>query len=691
MSPEHSIHVLSDVVANKIAAGEVVERPASVLKELVENALDAGANQIDVTIVCGGRTLVGVADNGRGMTRDDALLSVERHATSKIQDVDDLERIATLGFRGEALAAIASVARFRLCTRRAADLTGTELLMAAGKIQEVRDAGCPPGTSVEVRHLFFNVPARRKFLRSEQTEGVHLRQVFMTYAIAHPAVGMKLTVDGRLVFSLAPGAPGVPGATTEDRRRDLFPFLAPSDMRPVNYSIGGMRVTGHVGLPAVSRSDRLEQYIFINARPAGAPVVSGAIREGYRAVLPRDRYPVVFLFLELDPALVDVNVHPTKREVRFYHPGAVRDAVLAAVRQALALTCPSSLAGLGQAARDGVGAFVPQSVRTLAPSIGGLPEFGQRWLPRDGHPPLKGLEPVAPGMPGAPGIPGLRECRFPYPPPPVSPLDAQPGDQPVRHSLGNGGRSEVSLPCDLSGEALAKTEALAKQGGQKSAISNQQSEISNASVLNAPRSTLNEVSGASAPWTWCRILGQIGGMYVVMETEDGLALMDPHAAHERVLYERFMTQVTQGRVESQGLLVPETVDLPPRDALRVRRHLEVLKKMGFGIAEFGGDTFVVDALPLCFQRTTSQALLADLGAILETSGERRGAGHLLEEQVAQAACKAAVKAHSVLTREEIEELVMQLAETEMPYTCPHGRPTLIHTSFQELAKKFGRA
>ena len=649
MLADRSIHVLSDVVANKIAAGEVVERPASVLKELVENALDAEATRIDVTIVCGGRTLVGVADNGRGMNRDDALLSVERHATSKIRDVDDLERIATLGFRGEALAAITSVARFRLCTRRAADLTGTEILMAAGKIQEVREAGCPPGTSVEVRHLFFNVPARRKFLRSEQTELVHLRQVFMTYAIAHPAVGMKLTVDGRLISSLAPGA------TFEERRRDLFSFLAPSDLRPVNYAAGGIRVTGHVGLPAVSRSDRAEQYIFINGRPAGAPIVSGAIREGYHTVLPRDRYPVVFLFLELDPALVDVNVHPTKREVRFYNPGAVREVVTTAVRQALAL--------------DGVGAFVPQSVRPLpgsaialrpgeSPSVGGLPELGQGLLGRDWHPPLKGLEnfPAAPsvlgaaGMPAAPGVPGER--RFPYSAWPVPPArDAlYPPVTPVVPG------KPVVPPAGLRGGVEA----------------------------------LSGLPEASAPWAWCRILGQIGGLYVVMETEAGLALMDPHAAHERVLYERFMAQVTHGKIESQGLLVPETVALPSRDALRVRRHLDLLKQMGFGIAEFGGDTFVVDALPLCFQSTAARILLADVAAILETSGERRSADHLLEEQVAQAACQAAVKAHSVLTREEIEDLVMQLAKTEMPYTCPHGRPTLIHTSFQELAKKFGR-
>ncbi|MBI2438769.1 MAG: DNA mismatch repair endonuclease MutL [Lentisphaerae bacterium] len=609
MPAEQSIHVLTDVVANKIAAGEVVERPASVLKELLENALDAQATQIDVQIVCGGRTLVAVADNGRGMSRDDALLSVERHATSKIRDLPDLERIGTLGFRGEALAAISAVARFRLCTRRAADLMGAELIMAGGKIQEVRDAGCPSGTSVEVRHLFFNVPARRKFLRSEQTELAHLRRVFMTYSLAHPAVGLKLTIDGRLIANLAPGA------AFEERRRDLFSFLAPGDLRPVNYLSGGVRVTGQVALPSVSRADRAEQYIFINARPTSAPLVSAAVREGYHTLLPRDRYPVVFLFLELDPALVDVNVHPTKREVRFYSPGAVRETVTAAVRAALALD----------------GAFVPQPVRGALRPLAEATRFG------GAHPPLWGLE-AAPA-----------ELRFPYPARPAAPAGAE---LPVAPGM------QAPPPPGLAGDATAAS-------GQPAAV--------------------------AAPWAWCRILGQIGNLYVVLETEDGLALMDPHAAHERVLYERFMAQLTQGRIESQGLLVPETVELPPQDALQVRRHLELLKRLGFGIAEFGGDTFVVDALPICFQSAASRTLLADVAAILVTAGERRSAENLLEEQVAQAACKAAVKAHVTLTGEEIEDLVRQLAGTEMPYTCPHGRPTLIHTSFQELAKKFGRA
>jgi DNA mismatch repair protein MutL len=610
MSTDQTIRVLSEVVANKIAAGEVVERPASVLKELVENALDAGSTRIDMAVVNGGRTLVGVDDNGSGMGRDDALLSVERHATSKIRDVDDLERIGTLGFRGEALAAISSVSRFRLTTRRAADLTGTEVVMAGGKIQDVRDAGCPPGTAIEVRSLFFNVPARRKFLRSEQTELMHLRQVFMTYALAHPAVGMKFTVDGRVTDSLPPDA------SFEHRVRDLFSFLSAADLRPVDHAAGGLRVTGYAGLPAVSRSDRAEQYCFINGRPAGAAIISGAIREGYHTLLPRGRYPVVFLFLELDPSLVDVNVHPTKREVRFHSPGAVRDTVAEAVRRALA-------PGPG-------GAFVPQPARPAPGAAeagpGGGPGLAQQLA-------LAGVMP-APAR------------RFPYPPAARPPAPAMPAAPP------------------------ASAAAAAPAPGAKDGAG------------GAP-------AGAS-PWAWCRILGQVGGLYVVIETEDGLAIMDPHAAHERVLYERFMRQVTRSAMESQGLLMPETVDLPPRDALRLRQHLDLLKKMGFGIAEFGGDAFVVDALPPCFLGVPPRALLADVAAVLDSAGERRSADHLLEEQIAQAACKASVKARQQLTLAEIEDLVTQLAATDMPYTCPHGRPTLIHTSYQELQKKFGR-
>ncbi len=619
MQDSPHIRILTDHVANKIAAGEVVERPASALKELMENALDAGASQIDVEIVAGGRTLVRVADNGSGMTRDDALLSVERYATSKIRDVEDIEHIATLGFRGEAMAAIASVSRFVLRTRRANDVGGTEIVMSGGKIQDVRDAGSPPGTTVEVRNLFFNAPARRKFLRSESTECFHIRQVFFTCALAHPAVGMNLTVDGRAIYVL----PG--GGGSQDRLRELLPTAVHTQLRRADHTAGAVRVSGYVGLPASSRSDRSEQYLFINGRPAGAPVLSGAIREGYRSLLARDRFPVLFLFIELDPGQVDVNVHPAKKEVRFRDPGSVRDATIAAIRSALG---PAS-----QAVRP-----EDRGSDALATSAQPLP------TPNPHHPSLVGLERIMPTH------------NFSYP---RLPLPAESGSTtavPTTPGAGELGRPDPPAPTTAGN-----------------------------GMNTAP------FTGRDSPWTHCRILGQVGGLYVVMEVEDGLVLMDPHAAHERVLYERYLAQVTDGRIESQGLLIAETVELPPVAAQRVRRHLELLKSLGFGIAEFGGDTFVIDALPVCFADIAPKLLLSDMAAALEEIGKRDGVRRLLQERIAQSACKAAVKAHQNLTEQEIAALVRQLAEAEMPYTCPHGRPTLIHQSFRELDRKFGRA
>jgi DNA mismatch repair protein MutL len=597
MTTERHIHVLPDHVANKIAAGEVVDRPASVLKELIENALDAGATQVDVDIVGGGRKAITVADNGSGMSRDDALLSIERHATSKIREADDIERVATLGFRGEALAAIAAVARCTLATRRPQDVGGTEVTISGGKVQDVRETGCPPGTSVQVRHLFFNIPARRKFLRSEQTELAHVRQVFLTYAISHPSVGLRLTVDGREVYRLAGGA------APEDRLRELFGADRMKLLRAVEFRKEGLAVTGYAGLPQAGRSDRAEQYIFINRRPASAPLLNYAVGEAYHTLLPRGRYPVLYLYLELDPSLVDVNVHPAKKEVRFRRPSEVRDAVIQAVRGAIAASTPGAGGGLSPGP-------VPSSV-----------------------PPLS--EPLL----SKPDMPPMRTFAYPRLP---------------------------MVPRAPSGGAPAEDER------------------------KAPRVESVAAKGSDAPWSWCRVLGQVGGLFVVLETEDGLVLMDPHAAHERVLYEQYLAQVLGHHASSQHLLTPETVELGPEDAVRVRENLDLLKAMGFGISEFGGDSFIVDALPTCLGLSSATALLAAVAQSLDQAGVRGGTGRWAEERIAQAACKTAVKARDRLTLDEIEKLVVSLAGTEMPYTCPHGRPTVIFMSFAELYKKFGR-
>ena len=608
------IHVLSDQVINKIAAGEVVERPASVVKELVENALDAKAANIDIEVVAGGRTLISVSDNGAGMDRNDALLSVERHATSKINDVDDIEQINTLGFRGEALAAISSVSRFTLRTRPADALAGTELIMAGGKMQEVRDAGCPSGTQVEVRHLFFNVPARRKFLRSEQTESAHIRQAFMMYALANPSVGMNLKADGRFIYNLPANA------TVEDRLGDLFVSISKNNLRPVGYSSGSLRVRGYVALPSLTRADRAEQYLFINKRPAGAALLTGAVREGYQALIPKNRNPIVFLFLDIDPALIDVNVHPAKKEVRFRNPGEVRNAVSEAIRGALKnypfQNAPSSDSS---------------SFARMAP----LAPEDSAMMPR--------------GLPRGASLPA---GAFDY------------------------SRLRKQKPADT----VPKVTAL-PLAGSFSPFSSFSSGLKDRDV--------HAEEGHGRPWAWCRVVGQIGNLYVIMETEDGLVLMDPHAAHERVLFEKFMAEIKKGAVESQVLLMAESVILSPPDAICIRRSVEALKQIGFGIAEFGQDTFLVDSVPACFGNVSARQLIAEIAAALsESSGKERD---MLEELIARAACHASVKAHSRLSESEIERLISELEKAEMPYTCPHGRPVIIHFSFQELAKKFGRS
>lgn len=577
------IQVLPDNVINKIAAGEVVERPAAVVKELMENALDAGATDLKIEIVAGGRTLIAVADNGGGMGRNDALLSIERHATSKISDVNDIERVSTLGFRGEALAAIASVSRFTLRTRPPAELAGTELILAGGRMQEVRDVGCAPGTLVEVRHLFFNVPARRKFLRSDQTELAHIRLAFMMYALAYPSVGMQLKADGRELYNL-PAQASLP-----DRLGDLFASIPNQELRRVAYAAGPLKISGYIALPSLTRADRSEQHLFINQRPTAAALLSGAIREGYKMLIPKDRYPVVFLFLDLDPGQIDVNVHPAKKEVRFRNPAEVRQAVAEAIRQTLARRPGQSNP-----------AYIAGSAAVKAPAPD-QPATGPIW-----------------------SYPARRPSTAPLP---------QPTD---------------------------KTPAAPAAGME------------------------------NKPWAWRRIVGQIGSLYVVMETEDGLVLMDPHAAHERVLFEKFMAEISGGRVKSQALLMAETVVLPPVAAVALQPIMAELKQTGFNIAEFGQDTFLIDAVPACFGNVAASGLIKEIAAALNESAERNKGGRWLEELIAQAACRAAVKAHTRLAAAELEELVAQLEKAEMPYTCPHGRPIIIHFSFQELAKKFGR-
>jgi DNA mismatch repair protein MutL len=665
MVKDGHIRLLPIHVANKIAAGEVVERPASVVKELLENAIDAGATRIDVTVTAGGRKLIEIRDNGCGMGRDDALLSIERQATSKIRDVDDIEKIDTLGFRGEAMPSIASVSRFILKTRRPDAEAGTELVVTGGSLQDVRDIGVPAGTTVEVRDLFFNVPARRKFLRAYQTEQAHIKSVFTLHALAHPEIGMSLTADGRELSRLPAGA------TFEERVRDLFGADFCAGLRPVDKSVNGVRVFGFAGLPNITRNDRSEQYVFINRRPATAPVIAYALREAYPP-LEGDRKPIVLLFIEMPPDRVDVNVHPTKREVRFHKPADVREAIILAIGEAL---------GVRRAAAPLFGgtASVPSASRTEAGLPGpSFPSSALRPPTSDSSASLRTLVPEASALiGGTASVPSAAHTE-------VGPTDP---------SFPSSGSSEPAFP--YPGDTLASPVLGSPTSDPRppTPVSLQPTAYSLQPSPSAPSGSglpLFQAPADGSPWRWCRVVGQVAGGYVLVETDGGFVTVDPRAARERVLYERLMDTRGEGGALSQQLLLPETVQLAPADAARLRKYLDVVKEMGFGVEDFGSDHFLVEALPDVLGNVSCRELLANIAHDLENAGTRRGSEKWREEIIAQAACRAAAGAQSALSDAEAGKLVSALAATRMPYTCPRGRPTMIFTSYRELERKFGR-
>jgi DNA mismatch repair protein MutL len=613
------IRLLPETVASQVAAGEVVERPASVVKELIENSLDAGARNIDVVIRRGGIALVRVIDDGCGMDRDDALLSLERHATSKIRSAVELQAIATLGFRGEALPSIASVSRFRLTTREANAIAGTEILLNGGKIDVVRDGGEAPGTQIEVRSLFYNLPARRKFLRSENTESRNIEHQIHLQAIGHPEIGFSLMRDGQILFQL----PGT--ATLGHRIRDLYGVELLQRLVEVNGAASAkIRISGFIGQAGLSRQNRSQQLVFVNGRAIESSLITGAVREGYHTALMKGQYAVTFLFLELDPSGVDVNVHPAKREVRFRDPNGVREAVVRCIQQTLEYARTDwqekFRAPIRPAQTASVSAQAAPDLRLRSEST--IPEATHRELPH-----LQTVPGVAdPGGVRAPEIvgraPWLPERRFdsagdwsaPYPP-----------------------------------------ERVAKPAQQQ-----------------------------------FQIIGVLSKLYVLMENSNGLVLVDQHAAHERVLFEELRHRMEQQGVPTQKLLLPQTFDVPPRDADWIEHNLSVLQRIGIGIESFGPNTFKIDSLPSFLDVSDAAQFMREVIDDLKSAGNSASAMRLGEEMIATSVCRHAVKANDPLRYPEVEKLIRDLLDCDLPYCCPHGRPTMIQISLAELEKKFGR-
>ncbi len=649
------VRLLPDHVANQIAAGEVVERPASVVKELVENSLDAGASRITVEIQAGGRSLVRVTDDGTGMSRDDALLCLERHATSKILKAEDLAAIRTMGFRGEALPSIASVSRFALTTRErdSASPEGTQIIISGGKMAEVKAAGSAPGTTIEVRQLFFNLPARRKFLRSEETESAHIQHYLTLAALAYPQVAFTFAKDDRTIWQL----PGVKAGTDQqwqlaalrERLRALYgdeQKLLPLDHsarladidtpprdEPADCEEDGLRLWGFIGAPGVSRSTREDQHLFVNRRPVENRGLNFALMEGYHTALMKGRFPVCCLFLEISPAEVDVNIHPAKREVKFHRELAVRRFTASGVRRA-------------------------------------LEEFAK---PR---PPLAPSAPQLEKAP-APAAPTAAQPALPSFPPALVPRAVETARPAAQTSLPMGfapaGAELAKAPPSLPGKPLVAGVPPAVPGSPDGAPRTMPS--APVPLLDVP----------------LRMLGVIGRLYVVFESDRGMVLLDQHAAHERILFEQMLQRLeTQNQADSQKLLLPETVELAVRDAQFLREQLPVLSRLGVGLSEFGDRTFLLDALPPFVKGGNPRRFVLELVDELKAVGQQVNALRLGEHVVAKTVCRHAVKANDPLTGTELENLVEDLRRCGMPYTCPHGRPTIIEMSFRELEKKFGR-
>lgn len=657
------IRLLSEQVANQIAAGEVVERPASVVKELVENALDAQAKRITVEIQAGGRGLIRVTDDGVGMSRDDALLSLERHATSKIRLAEDLSAIRTMGFRGEALPSIASVSRMTLTTREreSPEAVGTQIVIHGGRIVEVKEAGSAPGTCIEVRSLFFNLPARRKFLRSEETERAHIQHYLSLAALASPDVATSFVDGARVVWQL-PSVTIGPGEHTElaalkERLRGLYG----ADLRlvSVDFTSGSesdacepgddpcpseaIRLWGFIGAPGVSRATRDEQHIFVNRRPVENRGINYALLEGYHTALMKGRFPVCCLFLELDPAAVDVNIHPAKREVKFHQEGLVRRLVAEGVRQAL-LRFHSERGGMEPVPSPGP--HLPAARSEAAPV-----------------PSAKAPEPTTPDLPAFPTNPRVPVAsRAPERNEPVAAQAAPAAPEPPRPAA------------PVAGNAP-------DQPAFKPAV--------DSPVPPPPRPP----SGERVPLLQVplRLVGVIGQLYVVLESDRGLVLLDQHAAHERILFEQTLRRLQEGNAPSQRLLLPETIELSPRDADFLREQLGCLTRLGVGLSEFGDRTFLLDALPPFVRVSDARRFVVELVDSLKAAGEGVNSWRLGEHTVAKTVCRHAVKANDTLSGPELENLVSDLRQCTMPYTCPHGRPTLIEMNYRELDKKFGRS
>ena len=645
------VHVLDDNTINKIAAGEVVERPASVIKELVENAIDAHADRIQVEIAAGGTSFMRVSDNGIGMSRQDAELAILRHATSKIVKVDDLLTIGTLGFRGEALPSIASVSRFTLTTRQAGDELGTEIKISGGSLPEIGETGCGIGTTIRVEDLFFNTPARKKFLKTNNTEGGKINEFIVKLAISNPQIAFKLINNNKVAVS----TPG--NGDLKDTLQSIYGGTVGSALLPLEFEDEDIRLSGFVAKPSAIRSSRSWQTFIVNGRIIANRAIAKAIDNAYHALIPKTGYPLVALNIQVPQNTIDVNVHPQKSEMKFEDEGRVFKAVYKAVLDAIRPKdevrqlgkLGNMAAGVEQAEIDRHVAHGMQDLHDMSPAAGKL--YMENLLA------AKDVERASASP--ARYVPVYEERR-----------------QAAMQWREAAARMDVPKPAEPESENVPET--------VPELVS-----VPVPEMMPVPEAVPETMPVENDREQSCRMvpIGQVDNTYIIAQDADGLYIVDQHAAHERILFDRFSARA--GEIPVQQLLVHLMLDFSSHEAEIIEDNLAMLKELGFGMEPSGPKQFRLTEVPADVPSGEAEDFIREILASLEEL-HKPSAAELRQAAIATASCKAAIKAGFKLNFRQMEILLAELNDTAMPYTCPHGRPTIIKFSTDELAKMFKR-
>ncbi len=622
MEKEKRIKVLSDEMANKIAAGEVIERPASVVKELLENSIDAGATEITIEIESAGKELIKISDNGCGMTAEDAKMAFQRHATSKLYEMSDLESIQTLGFRGEALPSIASVSKILLTTSHDENTSGYEIEVEGGKNISAREIARPKGTTFEIRELFYNTPARRKFLKRDSTEASHIVQATTQQALAHSEIDFNLFHNGRKIINVR---------KTEQplyRIAEIMGADLTKELVPVESSDNSYRLEGFVSNPVFTRGTPSSQYFFVNNRFIRDKVILHAIQHGYSHLLPKGQYPVIFLYFTMAPHLVDVNVHPAKAEVRFAYQQDVHRFVSEAIRNAIA----------------------------------------------QNEPVIKSPEPDETASENPPPSSSINELA-------------------ERHSYQNeesSGSTETFWPGNNPSKAPQRNLDIFYSGDNSGVANNLQSS-GNQSCLGQTEIFDGQLTPVSRlMYSEFEPLGQLKQSFIIMQGSRGILIIDQHIAHERILYERFRNAAKKRTIEVQKLLFPKSIEVLPDEAETLLPHLEMLKELGLELESFGANDFLLRSVPSILKKEDGEKLVRDIIGELQIKGKVDAVKDKYEDLVVMMSCRNAIKINHTLDMDQIKKLIYDLEQTEMPYTCPHGRPISLLIEIDGILKKFLR-